>query len=417
MKILHILNHSFPLLDGYATRSQNILKAQINMGWKPIVLTSPKHENDLKKRIPEKETIDDVCFYRTGRNPLESIPLVSESMQLLMVLKALIGVVKEENPDIIHAHSPVLNFFPGWLIGKIMKVPVLYEIRAFWEDAGVDQGKYKKASLKYRVVRTMETLACKYVDHVAVLCDGIRKDLLARGIGHDKLTPVFNGIHPDNFSQCAPDANLADKWGLSGKKVIGFIGSFYKYEGLDLLIEAFSLVAKKNPDVYLLIAGGGEEEGNLRHLVNSLGIGDRVVMPGRVPYHQVKGVYAMMDLLVYPRYSIRLTELVTPLKPLEAMAMGKTVVAGDIGGHRELIKHNETGVLFPVGDVGALAQVIMDMLQDEQKRKEIGKVARDFVLENKTWEKTTSVYRSIYSKLLGLQSLVLKKPNLYKSEL
>ena len=399
MKILHILNHSFPLLDGYASRSQNILNAQKNMGWTPIVLTSPKHENDLKGKCPKKEKIGEHTFYRTGRNPFENIPLLSEGFLLLLLFVKLVQVIIIEKPDILHAHSPVLNYLPTWIIGKAFNLPVLYEIRAYWEDAGVDQATYKEQSLKYRFVQSLETWACKQVRHVAVLCDGIRKDLMVRGIKYKKLTPVFNGIHSENFTPCKPDTELVEKWGLKDKKVIGFIGSFFRWEGLDLLVEAFAKLVPNHPDLILLLVGGGEEQKNLQQQVLSLGLEERIIMPGRVPHHQVKGVYAMMDIMIYPRYSVRLTELVTPLKPLEAMAMEKAVIASDIGGHRELVKHDTTGILFPAGDANALAKAITSLINDKAKMNSLGKAGRSYVLANKTWEKTTSVYKQIYEKI------------------
>ena len=403
MKILHILNHSFPLLDGYASRSQNIFIAQREMGLSPVILTSPKHEEDLKIDCPKKETIEGFDFYRTGINFFQRIPVLREILQILKVLFRLIQVIKTEKPDILHAHSPVLNGIPAWFTGKWFDLPVVYEIRAFWEDAGVDQATYKKKSFKYELVKSLETWLCKRVDQVAVLCEGIRKDLALRGIANGKMTPVFNGINPENFDPCSPDADLINKWNLPGKQVIGFIGSFYRYEGVDLLIDAFSRIASDNPDLVLLLVGGGEKENQLKEQAAKLGLKDRIHLPGRVPHHRVRGVYAMMDIMIYPRYSVRLTELVTPLKPLEAMAMGKTVIASDIGGHRELITHNETGVLFPAGDAVALSKSILLLLHDKKKRDRLEKAGLNYVTKNKTWRETTSVYKKIYSKLPGIK--------------
>jgi glycosyltransferase involved in cell wall biosynthesis len=131
-------------------------------------------------------------------------------------------------------------------------------------------------------------------------------------------------------------------YGLEGKKVVGFIGSFYRYEGLDLLVRAFEDVASRNANAMLLLVGGSETETELINLASALGLGSGVIMPGRIPHERIPGVYAMVDVLAYPRYSMRLTELVTPLKPLEAMAMGKALIASDVGGHKELIHNGET---------------------------------------------------------------------------
>jgi len=402
MKILHILNHSFPLLDGYASRSQNIFKTQKNMGWNPVVLTSSKHEDDLKKKCLEKERIEGFLFYRTGPNPVR-IPILAELVLMFMLLKRMIYVIKKEKPDILHAHSPVLNYIPAWVAGKIFGLPVVYEIRAYWEDAGVDNASYKDLSIKYRFVQFLEKWACNSVEQVAVLCNGIRKDMAGRGVRFSKMTPVFNGVNPDNLKPCQPDKALVEKWNLSGKRIIGFIGSFYRYEGLDLLIEAFSKIAEANPGLVLLLVGGGEVEQQLKEQVSMLNLVNRVVFPGRVPHDKVRGVYAMMDIMIYPRHSIRLTELVTPLKPLEAMAMGKPVIASDIGGHRELVTHDETGILFPAGNADGLAVAITSLLENRDQLDTLRERGMKYVLENKTWKKTISVYKDVYSRLPGIK--------------
>ena len=369
------------------------------MGWSPVVLTSPRHEDDLKRKCPPKEIIDGFIFYRTGKSRLRTVPILGECLLMFFLFKRLIQILVIEKPDIIHAHSPVLNVIPAWIAGKIFRLPVVYELRAYWEDAGVDQATYKKTSIKYKTVQFLETYACKLAGQVAVLCNGIRQDMAARGVDLNKMTPVFNGINPENLKPTSADSELMTRWGLKDKKIIGFIGSFYRYEGLDLLIKAFAIIAGHYPDLVLLLVGGGEVEQQLKDQVVNLGLEDRVCMPGRVPHHRVGGVYAMMDAMIYPRYSIRLTELVTPLKPLEAMAMGKAVIASDIGGHRELVTHNKTGILFPAGDETALSMAITNLLGNTDLLNNLGEEGLKEVLSNKTWKKTTSVYREIYSRL------------------
>ncbi|MDL2124141.1 MAG: glycosyltransferase [Deltaproteobacteria bacterium] len=158
-------------------------------------------------------------------------------------------VAHREKPDIIHAHSPVLNAIPALWAGRKLGIPIVYEIRAFWEDAAVDHGTYSEGSWKYKLTKFVETWVCRRSDQVAVLCNGLKNDLAKREISSQKITPVFNGINPDDFRPCPPDEGLKKEWNLSGKKVIGFIGSFYRYEGLDLLINAFSHLISQPPSL------------------------------------------------------------------------------------------------------------------------------------------------------------------------
>jgi PEP-CTERM/exosortase A-associated glycosyltransferase len=401
LKILHILDHSLPLHSGYAFRTQSILEAQLSRDWQPVALTSPKHEHSWKKPTVDAEQIGGVRFYRSGATRETAIPFGTELSLMKTLARRIEEVAKIEKPDVLHAHSPVLNAIPALRVGHKLGIPVVYEIRAFWEDAAVDHGTYPEQSLKYKLVRSVETWTCRRVKQVAVLCNGLKQDLIKRGIPEGKLTIVANGINPADFQPCGPDQELADRWGISGKKVLGFIGSFYRYEGLDLLVSAFEKLSVQMDGLVLLLVGGGEMEAELRKQVDRLRVRDRVILTGRIPHEKIPKVYSMMDVLIYPRYSMRLTELVTPLKPLEAMATGKTLIASDIGGHRELINDGFNGILFKPGDVDALVEAVRCVLSDPDFRKQLAQRGRNWALENQTWDKTTGVYTSIYARAVG----------------
>ena len=399
MKILHILDHSLPLHSGYTFRSQNLFRAQRSMGYHPVILTSPKHEENCRGRWSAREEINGFTYYRTGPTRQFPGPVTNEAWSMHVLSRRILEVARIEQPDILHAHSPVLNGIPAIWAARKLKLPVVYEIRAFWEDAAVDHATTTEGSLRYRLTRSAETMVCRKADHVGILCNGLKNDLVSRGIPPEKITPVFNGVNADDFQPCPPDAEYLREWQLAGRKVIGFIGSFYRYEGLDLLVRAFARIAARDPVVLLLLVGGGEMEGELKKLVASLGLAKRVIMPGRIPHERVPGVYAMIDILAYPRYAMRLTELVTPLKPLEAMAMGKVLLASDVGGHRELIRNGETGLLFKAGDEGALAAALQELLADEERCELLRQQGLHWVRQHHTWEKTTRVYRDMYEKL------------------
>jgi len=400
-KILHVLDHSLPLHSGYTFRTQSILKEQRRRDWLPVALTSSKHETSWKGPTQPKEEIEGFSFYRTGPLPSRSLPYVAELRLMNQLARRIEEVAKIERPNLLHAHSPVWNAISATWAGRKLGIPVVYEIRAFWEDAAVDHGTYSQGSWKYKLVHAMETWACRNAVQVAVLCDGLKHDLMDRKIPKEKLTVVFNGIDPEDFHACNPDTEYAARFGVSGKKVLGFIGSFYRYEGLDLLLEAVGKLAAVRDDFVLLFVGGGEVEGELRSQVEKTKLQSRVEFAGRVPHERIPGMYSLFDILVYPRRSMRLTELVTPLKPLEAMAMGKSVVASDVGGHRELIRADSTGLLFKPGDVSALVETLQRLLDDPALRSALAAQGNSWVRQNHTWEKTTSVYSTIYARALG----------------
>jgi len=403
LKILHILDHSLPLHSGYTFRSQNILKEQRKRGWLPIALTSPKHEASRKGLSIQKEEIDGVNYYRTGASN-NSIHFVGELGLMKSLAKRIEMIAKVERPNLLHAHSPVLNALPALWVGRRLGLPVVYEIRAFWEDAAVDHRTYSQGSVKYKAVRSLETWACQHAAQTAVICNGLRGDLIRRGVPRDNLTVVFNGINTEDFRSREPDLAAARDLGIVGKRVLGFVGSFNRYEGLDLLVSAVQGLTAVNPDVVLLLVGGGEMEKELRKQIEQMKMQDRVILLGRVPHEKIPGIYSLIDALVYPRYSIRLTELVTPLKPLESMAMGRPIIASDIGGHRELIRDNHTGVLFKAGDVRALIDALHRVLDNPELRNRLAIQASEWVRKNRSWERTTSVYSEIYSTALETRS-------------
>jgi PEP-CTERM/exosortase A-associated glycosyltransferase len=399
LRILHILDHSLPVQSGYAFRSQAIAIAQKQRGWEPVFVTSPKHYESHNGSWTDSEWVGDLEYFRSRPVLVKKRAFEAELRVMYILTKRLFSVCRHEHPAVIHAHSPILNAIPSLFVGWHLKIPVVYEMRALWEDAAVDHGTYGNQSMKYRMVRSLETWVCRRANHVAVLCEGLRKDLLERGIPSRKMTVIPNGVDGCAFRAVNSDQKLIERWHLSGKKVIGFIGSFFHYEGLEILIDAISRLSKIRSDIVLLLVGGGPAETELRAHVRKCNLEQFVIMPGAVPQDKVPAVYSLIDVLAYPRHSMRLTELVTPLKPLEAMAMGKALVASDVGGHRELIRDEQTGLLFPSGNSVALATSIARLLEDANLRRSLETQAAQWVRKERSWVKTTAGYTDIYAKL------------------
>ncbi|MEO8410026.1 MAG: TIGR04063 family PEP-CTERM/XrtA system glycosyltransferase [Propionivibrio sp.] len=400
MRILHVLDHSLPLHSGYTFRTLSILREQRKLDWETFHLTSPKQ---MAGNVLE-EDVDGWHFYRTpaANGVLNRLPAIGELALMRQLEKRLLTVAQEVKPDILHAHSPVLNAIPALRVGRRLGLPVVYEVRAFWEDAAVDHGTTTEGSPRYRLTHAMETSALKRVNHVTTICEGLRSDIVARGIAAEKVTVIPNAVDIESFDMNGvPDEKLKAELGLAGCTVVGFIGSFYAYEGLDLLLEALPLILFRLPDVRVLLVGGGPQEAALKELAKRFQIEDQVVFAGRVPHHEVQRYYDLVDLLAYPRYSMRLTELVTPLKPLEAMAQGRLLVASDVGGHRELIRNGETGMLFQAGSATSLAESVVKMLVKRDYCSELRSAGRKFVEDERTWANSVKKYRSVYNALVN----------------
>jgi PEP-CTERM/exosortase A-associated glycosyltransferase len=399
MRILHVFDHTLPLHSGYTFRSAAILRNQRKLGWETYHLSGPRQ---LDCEVAEEDA-DGLHFYRTPmpRGWLARVPGGEPFAAMGAIEKRLAQLAVELAPDVIHAHSPVLNAVPAIRIGRKLGIPVIYEIRAFWEDAAVDHGTTREGSLRYRLTRALETWAVRNAYAVTVICEGLRGDLIARGIAPGKITVIPNAVDIDKFETGGrADPELKLRLGLGSSRTLGFIGSFYAYEGLDMLIAALPAMLADLPDLKLVLVGGGPQEAALKRQVLALGLKHHVVFCGRVPHGEVHRYYDLIDVLVYARHPMRLTELVTPLKPLEAMAQGRLVAASNVGGHRELIRDGKTGVLFRAGDAHDLAHKVVALMKDEKRWATMKKNARHFVETERNWLRSVAGYQQVYTTLL-----------------
>jgi glycogen synthase len=399
LRILHVLDHSIPLHSGYTFRTLSILREQRRLGWETFHLTSAKHTAGFAT----DEEVDGWHFFRTPgtMGNASRIPGMAEFNLMRDLENRLQTVVDRVHPHLLHVHSPVLNALPALWLRRRMNVPVIYEMRASWEDAAVDHGTTKESSLRYRLSRAIETYALRRADQVTTICEGLRGDIAMRGVANDKITVIPNAVDVTDFKfGVEPDAALQQSLGLQGATVLGFAGSFYHYEGLHLLVEAVERMRPRHPRLRVLLVGGGPQEAALKAQVAQAGLRDCVIFTGRVPHADVQRYYELIDLMVYPRLPSRLTDLVTPLKPLEAMAQGRIFVASDVGGHRELIQHGQTGFICPAGDAAALETAIEATLALRSEWPAVRAQARHFVERERTWANSVSRYAGVYERAL-----------------
>ena len=400
MRILHVLDHSLPLQSGYTFRTRAIVKAQLAQGWEVVCLTGPRHATDG----PDGEVVDGITFYRTPKPDPAPAPL-GEYREIRALGERLDRLVDDWKPDQLHAHSPVLTALAALPVAKRRGLPLVYEIRAFWEDAAVGNGTGREGSARYRLTRLLETYAARRADAVAVICEGLKDDLIGRGIAPEKIFVSPNGVDMNLFGvPPAADLAFARGLGLEDADTVGFIGSFYDYEGLDDLIAAMPLLLEKRPKARLLLVGGGPMEAALRAQAAASPAADRIRFVGRVPHEEVERYYALIDILVYPRKAMRLTELVTPLKPLEAMAQRKLVAASNVGGHRELIEDGVTGTLFPAGNPPAMAAALAGLFERRAEWDGRRDLAHAFVERERNWSSNISRYAPVYQRLTGKAS-------------
>lgn len=400
MKILHLLDHSLPLQSGYSFRTIGILTAQRKRGWDTVHMTTPKQY----RFDGAVDQVDGWTFYRTSQPPAASqkLPVIREFCQMRATRRRLDEVIDETRPQILHAHSPVLNGVPALWAARRHRLPLVYELRALWEDAAVDSGAARQGDLRYRTSQALETYVLRRADAITTICEGLRSEILGRGVPAGKVTVIPNAVNVDQFTMDHQvNAGLQRSLGLEGCIVLGFIGSFYAYEGLDLLLDAVGRLLRHQPGVKLLLVGGGPEKDRLVAKAAALGLSDVVVFTGRVPHEEVRRYYDLVTLFVYPRRRMRLTELVTPLKPLEAMAQGSIVVASDVGGHKELLVDGKRGYLFKADDAEALAVKLAEVIGQRDAWPAMRLAGRRFVEAERTWDQAVALCAPVYERLLA----------------
>jgi PEP-CTERM/exosortase A-associated glycosyltransferase len=408
MRILHILHRSVPGSHGYAIRSREIVKSQLAKGLEPIVITSPSQAAAGDLDSQGSEIIEGVRYFRTSGSLLKPSTEVRDGSpvrsalrvaQNVLLLKGALRVTRTYKPAVIHAHSPFTCGLIGNLVGRIENLPTVYEVRGIWEDSHVGRYGLSERSARYRGVRALENLALRGANLCCAICEALRKEIISRGVRPDRTEIVPNGVDLKEFSPGPPDEGLRNELGLEGCTVCGYIGSFFHYEGLDLLIEAMKLLAKEYPALRLLLVGDGELMPVLQRMAAETGMSDRIVFTGRVPHSEVAKFYRIFDFMLLPRRNTRETRLVTPLKPMEIMAMQKPLILSDIGGHREIVQQNVNGILFESENARDLAAKCRMLLDDVEFCREMGRKGYEWVVAHRNWDVLVDRYVEMYGKL------------------
>jgi PEP-CTERM/exosortase A-associated glycosyltransferase len=401
VRVLHVLDHSWPLLSGYSVRSHSLIAAQKSIGFLPEAITSPLQQ--LDDPHSRDATVEGISFRRTPlpqglvRHALDRrFPLLRSLAVVRLLRDQILSRLDQVRFDVVHAHSPALCGLAALQATRARGIPLVYEIRAFWEDAAVDQHKTHPASLQYHLSRRLEGYVARRADAVVGIAQHILDDLHGRGLATEKLFHVPNGVDAERFAPRPPDASLFGELGLGNEPVMGFIGSLYRYEGMAWLVRAAAELRSRGVLFQILIVGQGEEMPEIHAAVRETGAQAYVRTVGQVPHDQVQRYYSLMDVMVFPRRRIRLTELTTPLKPLEAMAQGKAVLASNVGGIRELVGPGGACLLFEPDDVEDFCRKATRLLVNERFRYDLGESARQMVSREKDWKILARSYEAVY---------------------
>lgn len=396
MRILHLFDHSAPRRTSYALRSLDLLRAQARRGWRTLQMTTPRHgpgEDDPTAATP---------FHRT---PAVGDPegTLGGALCMRATARRLGGLAEGFEPDLIHAHSPATTAWPALWVGRRIGRPVVYEVRDLWEEETTERAGRPVGAVWRRLRRLLETEAVRRADAVCVLSLGLLDEMLARGAPSERLHLTPNAVDTQRFRPFeGRDPALAGALGLDptadpvAEPLLGYIGWFTPCEGLELLVDAVARLRARGRGAKLLLVGDGPEAPRIRALAEAR-LGGAAILAGFAEQTEATRYASLIDLFVLPRRRTRRTDLVTPGKPLEAMAQGKLVAASDVGGHRELIRHGETGWLFPADDGEAMTATLEQVLDAPEAWAPVRMAARAFIDRTRSWDAVAERYRGVYA--------------------
>ena len=408
MKILHILDISLPhRQSGYSLRSQYIINTQKVLGFDPVVLTRWGMSEELTNGV---EYINDVPYLRNtsekyttrlserlGKFQLPDTPKIYRAGQEHHFRKRVARAVETEKPDVLHAASPGKNAQVAIDIGHHYGLPVVYEVRGLWHDSGVAQGMLVPDSEAYRQQHEQHVNAMRQADAVVTLSEVLKAECIREGVDEDKIGVVPNGVEVEHYAPKNRSSELANRLSIElGDVVLGYIGLVRSLEGLRLLLQACEVLRRRYVNLKVLIVGGGRDLPALQREALERGLSDMVIFTGEIPHDQVSAYYAMLDVFVIPRTHSRVTELVTPMKPYEAMAMEKAVVVSDVAALTEVVTDGETGRVFAADDVESLTQTCAELIENPSLRMQLGQTGSEWVRSERTWKQVVEGYRGIY---------------------
>ena len=267
-----------------------------------------------------------------------------------------------------------------------------------WEESAVASGRWKSGGLAYRRFRRMETKVLRAADSVICISETLRREAISRGVNENKISVVPNAVDAEVVRN-ESDLLHEMKTKLDRKLVVGYIGSLRELEGVDLTAEAVSILNQRGADVNFFVLSSQSGQDDLRAYCDDLGIAENTDIVGPVPHDQVAPFYDLIDVFVVSRPDTRVTRLVTPLKPFEAMRSGTAVVMADLPALAEIVDDGKTGRLYPAENSQALAEIIHELLLDSELREYLGQNAASWVIANRTWQSV--VKTTLISKFEG----------------
>ncbi|MDM9620130.1 glycosyltransferase family 4 protein [Rhizobium sp. S96] len=396
-RVAYIAASSLPYnVTGYTTRTHGVAKGYQGIGLDVQVITRPSfplnfHKDLPVESIPAVDEIDGVPYHRILK-PTESRHDTLEWVK--SAADALEQKIRALQPEIVVAASNFMNSLPALIAAKRLGLPFAYEVRGMWELTRESKDPGYNKTPDYAVTVALESFVAQQADVVLTLTEPMKTDLISRGVDPRRIHLMPNGVDDASVFSPEEDRTLAEKLKIpAGIPVIGYVGSIIEYEGLPDLARASVALAKKGYDFRLLIVGSEKrlKDGTapitdeIQECFRAAGLSDKLIMPGRVPFETVSSYYSLIEIAPIPRLPFKVSEMVSPIKPIEALAMGKVLIVSNVEALKDFAQAGETGLLFEKGNVADLEAKIRLALDKPELRSTLKVNAQQFVRENRTW--------------------------------
>lgn len=395
--ILYCLHQSVPhTTNGYSTRSHGIAVGLKNSGWNIRCTTRPGFPWDsgvagLSKGYNESE-VDGVVYSALAGWNINTTPL---DYYFAEAADHYLREAQTSGAQAIVAASNHITAIPALAAARRLGLPFVYEVRGLWEVTQASTQPDWAGSERFHLMRSLEQQAAREADLIITLTKELADELTSWGINRDRIVLVPNAVDTTRFSPVIRDVETAKELNLpSDTPVIGYAGSAVAYEGLELLVDALSLLKRQGHEFIFILVGDGKAIDDVKQRVVAQGISENCRFTGRVAFDQVARYISCMDIMPVPRLSSAVTEMVSALKPLEAMAMGKAVVLSDVSPHITMAGNNERALIFKKDDPVDLSRVILRLMNDPNERNKLGKSARVWVENERNWDCVTKKYSS-----------------------
>jgi glycosyltransferase involved in cell wall biosynthesis len=404
--VLSVLSQSAPIQSGgYATRTHGLLVGLAKKGWDIRAITRLGFPYDRWKAsdprvVSEMDVVDGIPYHRLLEEGVREYPQYPLSSYIQRCSDRLVKHARAHQAALIHSASFFVTGLPSADAARRLGLPFIYEMRGLEDLMKVSRDPSFVETERYQFLTMLEREVCLQAERVFVITDALRREMAARGVPDERMLVVPNGVHSDRFVPQDRDRELEDQLGITGKTVIGYAGGLVHYEGLEVLLDAIAALKQRRGDFHVIVVGDGQHERSIRALAAKLRLDDVVTFTGRVPHKQVKRYLSLFDIAPFPRQPLPVSELISPIKPFESMAMAKAVVVSSVAALTEIVHDGETGLVFTKGDPVELARTLERLLDSRELRESLGRAARKWVVAERDWTKIVLTVDETYRQIL-----------------